>query len=339
MELLLDDDLDIDLDRLAPPGRPAAGTPRDQVCVELPGKAACTGSAAAREGAVHDALDQSPDRASDGALGSAVDEPPPVAQLPQDAAWFEAASPFGPLSLCVRNGGAVRHAAAAAVALQQAGAVLDALDEWAALDIDWRWTTVPQAADAGSHVVLRWPADEAAPLSAHLVLPWALLRRLPAPTGTLADAACWEPAQATVVLARLALGGDEFDALERGGAVVLPGSMRADWRGLLRAAGEPADAGAPLLLAPPQAPQVVPREPTVGALPGEPGAVACEVRLDATPRVAIERLAGWAPGEIGDLGPRASLWRCDGAARRCARGTLLPWGDGWALALEAVLPG
>jgi hypothetical protein len=305
MELLLDDDLDIDLDRLAPPGAEQA-------------------EAAQADGPAGD--------------GVADDRPPPDPVL-QDAAWFEAVSPFGPLSLCVQNGGLVRHAAAAAVALQQSGPMLDALDDWTALELDWRWTTVPQAADAGSHVVARWPDEETAPVAAHLVLPWSLVRHLPAPTGILADAVRWEPAQATVVVSRLALGGNEFAALEPGGAVVLPDSMRADWRGVLRAAGEPLDAGSPLVLAPPQAPQVVPRERAAATLAGEPGAIACEVRLDATPRIAVDRLAGWAPGDLGDLGAHASLWRCDGAARRCARGTLMPWGDGWALAIDTVQPG
>ncbi|HEX6017283.1 MAG TPA: hypothetical protein VFZ28_04200 [Burkholderiaceae bacterium] len=306
MELLLDDDLDIDLDRLALPG----------------------------VGQVVDDAPQEPAR------DSASNDQASIGPMPEDVAWFEAASPFGPLSLCVQHGGTVRHATAAAVALQQAGAVLDALDDWTALDLDWRWTALPQAADAGSHMVLRWPADEAVPVCAHLVLPWLLVRRLPAPTGALVEAVRWEPAQATVVVAQLALSSDEFDALEPGGAVVLPGSMRADWRGVLRAAGEPADAGVPLLLAPPQAPQVVPREPAAGPLAGEGGAIVCEVRLDTTPRVAIERLAGWTPGELGDLGAQACLWQGEGtSARRCASGTLMPWGGGWALALEAVQPG
>ncbi|HSB23442.1 MAG TPA: hypothetical protein VLE94_10075 [Burkholderiaceae bacterium] len=267
------------------------------------------------------------------------DDPPPQDPVPPDAAWFEAASPFGPVSLCVQNGGLVRHAAAAAVALQQSGPLLDSLDDWTALELDWRWTAVPQAADAGSHVVVRWPAEETSPITAHLVLPWSLVRHLPAPTGILADGVHWEPAQATVVVARLALGSDEFAALEPGGAVVLPDSMRPDWRGVLRAAGEPSEAGAPLVLAPPHAPQVVPRERAAGPFASESGTIDCEVRLDATPRIAVDRLAGWSPGDLGDLGARASLWRCDGAPRRCARGILMPWGDGWALAIDGVQPG
>jgi hypothetical protein len=239
----------------------------------------------------------------------------------------------------VQTGSAVRHAAAAAVVLQQAGPVLDALDDWTVLELDWLWAPLPQAADAGSHVVLRWPDDDTAPLSAHLVLPWNLVRHMPPPTGTLTERVRWEPAQATAVVARLALGVAELDALEPGGAVVLPESMRPDWRGALRARGEPLDTGTPLALAAPHAPRVVPRDHAASPLAGDAGTIACEVRLDRTPMVAIDRLAGWSTGDIGDLGDRASLWRCDGAPQRCAVGTLMPWGDGWALALDAQQPG
>lgn len=305
MELLLDGDLDIDLDSLAPPEatQPAAevsGTP---------------------------------------AQDNVADSPPPRVEAARDAAWFEATSPFGPLWLCVQSGGMVPHAAAAAVLLHQASPLLDALDDWTALELDWRWTPVPQAADAGSHVVVRWPDDDAAPVSAHAVLPWTLVRHMPPPNGTLSDAVRWEPAQATAVVARLALGADELNALEPGGAVVLPDSMRPDWRGVLRARGEPLDAGTPLGLAAPHAPQVVARDQAASALPGVAGAIVCEVRLDRTAMVAIDRLAGWSTGDIGELGGQASLWRCDGTPRRCAGGTLMPWGDGWALALEAVPAG
>lgn len=304
MELLLDDDLDIDLDSLAPP---EATQPAAEV------------------------LEHRRDDADEG--------PPPRAEAAQDAAWFEAATPFGSLWLCVQTGGIVPHAAAAAVVLQQAGPLLDALDDWTVLELDWRWTPVPQAADAGSHVVVRWPADDAAPVSAHAVLPWVLVRHMPPPTDTLSDAVRWEPAQATAVVARLALGTDELDSLEPGGAVVLPDSMRPDWRGALRARGEALDAGTPLKLAVPHAPQVVARDQATGTLLGAAGTIVCEVRLDRTAMVAIDRLAGWSTGDIGELGSQASLWRCDGTPRRCAGGTLMPWGDGWALALDAVPAG
>jgi len=301
MEFLLDDEIDIDLDSLAPTDA---------------GPAPAAAEAARADGDV-------------------AAKSPPENPVAEDA-WFEAASAFGSLWLCVQTGAPALHAAAAAVVLQQAGPMLDALDDWSVLELDWRWTPVPQAADAGSHVVVRWPDDDAAPVAAHLVLPWTLVRQLQPPTGTLADSVRWEPAQATVVVARLTLGGDELDTLEPGGAVVLPDSMRSDWRGVLRARGEPLDAGAPLALTPPHAPQVVPRDQAVCSLAPEAGAVICEVRLDSTPMVAVDRLAGWAPGDIGDLGIRASLWRCDGTPRRCAGGVLLRWGDGWALGLDTV---
>ena len=141
------------------------------------------------------------------------------------------------------------------------------------------------------------------------------------------------------VINGLALAADELDALEAGGAVVLPESMRPDWRGVLRARGEPLASGAPLALATPHAPQVVARDAATPALSLDAGAVMCEVRLAGTPMVAIERLAGWQPGSVGHLGERAVLWRCDGVSRRCAAGTLMPWGDGWALAIDTVQPG
>jgi hypothetical protein len=312
MELLLDDDLDIDLDSLAPPG---ATGPVDEVTV-------------------------SPTLAAHPPQAPRNESPAPESPVPDGLAWYEAASPFGPLWLCAQADGAVRHAAAAAVLLQWPASVLDALDDWAALEFDWRWTAVPHAADAGSHIVVRWPSDDAAPRAAHLVLPWALVRHLPPPAGILVDGVRWEPAQATVVAAQLALPPDELDALESGGAVVLPESMRPDWRGLVRARGEPVGVGAPVALATPHAPQVVLRDganPT--QTPPEAGTVACEVRLASTPMVAIERVAGWQPGSVGNLGYRASLWRCDGVPCRCAEGTLMPWGDGWALAIDTVAPG
>jgi hypothetical protein len=311
MELLLDDDLDIDLDRLATSG---AREPVDDA----------TASAT---------LGHSP------AQAPASDSPAQGTPVPDGLAWFEAASAFGPLFLCVQSDGAVPHAAAAAVLLQWAASVLDAVDDWTVLELDWRWTPVPHAADAGSHLVVRWPVEEAAPRAAHLVLPWSLVRHLPPPSGILVDGVRWEPAQASVVVARLALAADELDALEAGGAVVLPESMRPDWRGVLRARGEPLAAGAPLALATPHAPQVVARDAATPALSLDAGAVMCEVRLAGTPMVAIERLAGWQPGSVGHLGERAVLWRCDGVPRRCAAGTLMPWGDGWALAIDTVQPG
>jgi len=302
MELLLDDDLDIDLDSLAL----FASEPHAAEVTAL-----CAHEATAAE--------------------------PPSDPVSADAAWFEAASPFGPLWLCVQSDGVARHAAAAAVALQQASPPLDALDDWSMLELDWRWTPIPQPADAGSHVVVRWPGDDAAAVAAHLVLPWTLVRHLPPPTGPLADAVRWEPAQATVVLARLALSVDDLNALEPGGALVMPESMHPDWQGRVRAAGEGLDAGAPLALATPHAPKVVSRDHATSPAVPDAGAVVCEVRLDRAPMLGIDRLAGWSPGDIGDPGSRASLWRCDGAGppRRCAGGTLMPWGDGWALAFDA----
>jgi hypothetical protein len=342
MEFLLDDDLDIDLDQLAllgvqePKADATVAPPREAPRVVVP-QAATPQAVAAQAATPQPVAPQAAAPRVAAPREAAPTDKVPTADSPvmDGQAWFEAASPFGPLWLCVQTDGAVRHAAAAAVSLQWAASVLDAFDDWSALELDWRWTPVPQAADAGSHLVMRWPTDEAS-RAAHLVLPWALLRQLPPPTGTLVDAVHWEPAQATVVVASLALPADELDALEAGGAVVLPESMRTDWRGMLRARGEPLGVGAALGLTVPHAPQVLPRDAIRPTLTTDADTVPCEVRLASTPMVAIERLAGWQPGDVGNLGERAVLWRCDGVPRRCAAGSLMPWGDGWALAIDTV---
>ena len=71
----------------------------------------------------------------------------------------------------------------------------------------------------------------------------------------------------------------------------------------------------------------------------------CELRLDLPLGVSALRLAGWPlagdPGDIVHLaesGLRVALWRraTPGPDQRLARGRLMPWGDGWALAVEAV---
>jgi hypothetical protein len=74
--------------------------------------------------------------------------------------------------------------------------------------------------------------------------------------------------------------------------------------------------------------------------------VACELRLDLPLGVSAHRLAGWqAAGDAGEIvrlaesGLRAALWRAATprhAELRLAAGTLMPWGDGWALAVETL---
>jgi len=134
---------------------------------------------------------------------------------------------------------------------------------------------------------------------------------------------------------------DESSArlLEPGGAVVLPASLQPHWRGALRAAGEGGDeaGGVALDLDAPCAPRVL--ACAAAAVLGAPSDDTCEVRLDAPAGIDVDALAGWRDGPLGELGSRASLWRRGGAqrpAQRLAHGSLMRWGDGWALALEAV---
>lgn len=264
---------------------------------------------------------------------------------------YQAPSPFGVLRLWLHDAPAPRHAADAAIALQRADALLAAFDAWSGLDADWRWAgTAEPSPDPATHGWADWFPDataldpDAAP-TARLELPWALLRRLDAPPAALQAQLRWPALPAAVVISRSPLPADELAALEPGGAVLLPESLERPWRGELRAAAEPArpGSGVPLELARPQSPRLLARTavgPTALERPGIPGAeVPCEVRLAASGACGADRLAGWTGGELTDSSLRASLWRTDGeAARYLASGSLLPWGDGWALLVEAVNP-
>jgi len=66
--------------------------------------------------------------------------------------------------------------------------------------------------------------------------------------------------------------------------------------------------------------------------------VTCEVRLGLTQALPVDRLGGWCTGETLDgIGASATLWRCAGARpARLATGRLMPWGSGWALAIESL---
>jgi hypothetical protein len=62
-----------------------------------------------------------------------------------------------------------------------------------------------------------------------------------------------------------------------------------------------------------------------------------EVRLGVPRVLPADRLAGWFEGELGAIHAGASLWRCASEtepARPLATGRLIPWAEGWALALQ-----
>jgi hypothetical protein len=276
----------------------------------------------------------------------------PVAPRPRSSdnlalagAWFEASTPAGSLRLYAS--GAARHAADAAVALMRCEALLDSLDAWLVTALDWRWIDAPASVTAAaSHARAHWRPDEGGQArkdaGCRLELPWKLLRTLPAPDEALARQLHWPDVPVVLVIAQVPIGRDELALLEPGGAVVLAQSLQAPWHGVLRATderGSTAD-GVPVSLVSPWSPRRVP----IGAAADPRGEatgtrVACEVRLAVPHAVAGDRLAGWFEGELGEVGAKAGLWRC--ATNRepavcLATGELMPWADGWALAIEEL---
>lgn len=261
------------------------------------------------------------------------------APAPQPATWFEAASEFGPLRLAI--GAPSRHAADAAIAFEACEDLLGAIDAWAGSAPAWRWRAAPPAAvPRGGFVTLPWRGG-----AVLWTVPWAWLRALPAPPAALAAGIQWPAVAAALAVSQFFVDGDDLDALEPGGAVVLPASMHAPWRAWLRAADEPALHGLGVVVTLPP-PWADPQQPAGPAMPptGDPAGAACEVRLGTEQPLVLtaDRLTGWradALDALGPIAPQASLWRCAGerhAPRRLATGKLMPWGDGWALALESV---
>ncbi len=264
--------------------------------------------------------------------------------------WFEASTGAG--SVRLRITGAVRHAADAAIVLHRCSELIDALEDWTATPLAWRWIGSPLPSAAESHAVAVWrfaedlaagrddsDADEP---GWRVELPWTLLRALPAPEGTLAPRLRWLPVSVILTAAQTRITADELDSLEPGGAVILPESFGADWRGLLRGCDEPARPGLGMpvaLCSPPAARRVAARAcQELNAADGSDDAW-CEVRLDGLRTVAADRLAGWYEGDLGEIGTRASLWRCATDLQPplpLAAGTLMPWADGWALSVEAI---
>jgi hypothetical protein len=255
--------------------------------------------------------------------------PPRLDDVVADAASFTAETPHGAARLRLAAG--ARHAVDAALALHRCDELLCALQAWSGLPLEWRW----EGTDAPPHSTA---SQQACAQSPHglLALPWTLLRALPAPDAALATQLQWPTLPAVLAVSRLRVAADELALLEPGGAVVLPDSLVPAWHGLLRAADEPASAGVPVALSSPDAPVLASR----GAFPsaaasGDDSRIACEVRLSMPHALAADRLAGWCVDEPLNAGPCASLWQC-APARPLATGRLLPWGDAWALAIEAV---
>jgi hypothetical protein len=246
---------------------------------------------------------------------------------------FEAATPFGPIRLSALDGAPARHAADAAIALDRYAPLLDALEMWFDHALDWRWLPT-QSALVTPHATVGYRDGGSAHSECEIGVPWALLRGLSAPPPAMAELLHWPAIPAVLTAAALDIPPAELAELEPGGALVLPESLRPDWQGRLRASDEPAGQGVAVSLAIPTEPRVVSAR---SASSGEPSAY--EVRLDSRKAMSADQLTGWSECVIGEIDDGASLWHCgiERDADRCvARGRLIPWGTGWALAIETL---
>jgi len=256
---------------------------------------------------------------------------------------FDAATRFGVMSLQV-DGAPAANAAAAALLLDRCDALLDALDAWLHVALDWRWVDAAPADQAprpcaSAQGAIDGDDSSAGALAWRLEVPWALLRSLSAPPESLAKHLQWGVVPAVLVVSQPAIDEAELRLLERGGAVVLPESMRAPWRGRMHAPQERAGDGLVVELPAADSARLAAATMTTAGSSEPDGRPSCEVRMTTAAPVAPAQLAGWAPESTVDLAPRASLWRCAGPTepeRYLAGGRLLPWGDGWAMLIESI---
>lgn len=268
--------------------------------------------------------------------------PAPARGWAELGTWFEAATPFGPLHLYAGDAaGAARHAAEAALVLARCEDFLAGLDDWLPEPPDWRWSPSPGPGEVGAaQCRLQWRD------SCHQLMgPWAWLRSLPAPPAAFAARLNWPAVEVVLSAAQLRLGTDELHQLEPGGAVLLPQSLQPGWIGHLRGAAEPTQAphGVPVALVSPTTPRLIAGPALATAsIPGDPTGTLCEIRLAPARALGADHLAGWRDEVLAGLLHHelaASLWS-NAAGRepaRClAHGRLMPWGDGWALALQGM---
>ncbi|MDT7837962.1 hypothetical protein [Aquabacterium sp. OR-4] len=236
------------------------------------------------------------------------------------------------LWLATRDGaapGVPACAAAAAVALEQAAELLDALAACGLVPEDaWHWPPAPGTSAPGMPTPA-WPPGMAhglwqgAQAQARLALPWPLLRGLgvaPALAGLQWQPALaglqWQPALAESLLAEWWLLADELQALEPGGLLLLPGPAGTR----LRAIGEAATATA------------APAGPT------PPGTRHCQLVCRWPTPLPLAPLLGWQAWDgPASPPPPATCLLIDAAspATVLARGRLLPWGSGQALRIDA----
>ena len=261
-------------------------------------------------------------------------------QQPMDLC-FVAAHPAGSLRLRLPNPTADGTAAGAAIALDGCDGLLAALDGWMTTELDWQWEDEQRPATVGA---TNNTASAVATASGwRLEAPWSLLRSNAAPPAPLASCLRWDDTPALVTLCRLFLDEAEQAAIEPGGAVVLPDSLRPGWRGWLHLPGEDPEQGLPVPLEGP-----IPAHPgsarSPEPAPSNAGAMRpCQVRLALHRPLSASWLAGWQdPGALlaEPAARMAELWigpfEAAGASRLLAHGRLLPWGHGWAMMIDQL---
>lgn len=243
-------------------------------------------------------------------------------------ACFAAATRHGSVRLAALNIQAPRHAAEAAIAFARFAGVVTAIETWAGEAFNWRWATRPSL-PLGATAMFGTNAHT----PCRIEFPLPLLRALPAPPDTFAARLQWDSVPIVLAIAGLDLSDAELDHIEPGGAVVLPASLDPDWRGTVRGADEPVACG--LVVALGAAPRISVQVLTAAAVPAVSSAY--EVRLNDCASLPADQLVGWSEFSLRDLSTDASLWRTGGIQADClAKGRLMPWGSGWALAIESV---
>lgn len=191
-------------------------------------------------------------------------------------------------------------AAEAALALDLAGPLLDALQAADLADADaWHWSGPPgQPGLAASGARGLW-SSAPGQVQAIVTLPWPVLRALPQAPDV--PGLQWQAAPAECLLAQWRFREDELAALEPGGLLLLDAPCTR-----ARARSEP-------------------------ALPGD---LPWQLVARWPAPVAVEALMGWT-GPLPGLPVEALLVETSWPDAVLARGRLLPWGSGQALRIEA----
>ena len=270
---------------------------------------------------------------------------------------FEACVPQGALRLQVR-GPATCNAAVAAIVLDDCDDLLQAIDSWLAIELDWKWAGEREAPDRRTG-----PSSPSAALAncapsgdcrdvdpapeafgrCRLEVPWLLIRTVRPPPPALARRLRWQDAPARLTLSTRLLDDAELSAIEPGGAVALPESMRSGWSCRLHAPDEAPERGIAVAVETPATPARA-ASSTASSIPAplpSGGTSVCQVLLPIPRPLGASFLAGWSvpPLSVNDLtNRRTEFWLVPpgtGAPpRRIAAGSLIPWGQGCALLVE-----